>query len=361
MKKGLLCLLSWIMVFVIIMPSHTTHAVNVKGSTYQSVSLFVNGKFQITQQYTQFVNNNKLYIPIKIMDRIPGITIQYGSPLTITGNKGTITVNDSNSFAYAGVTYVMYKSLLAISDLDGKYASSAQSLFIWSDDEGKRASSEILTNISQLPAKFGYFVGQKIFPFNYPGAYWITDVSYASSTLYTTIQNKSGDTYQISSDLSDLDFLVDNQITTYNQQWRGKTVWFNNIAYQATNIRNLEKLTFVAVQVDDQNNAIVTLQKLNGKKVFIGLNEDYYIGTMLSEILFSVNPRSVYKWSDKVWTAISNNKLLDNMTREQVILSWGKPADINTYQSSSLTYEQWIYSGAYLYFWNGRLSSAQSR
>jgi hypothetical protein len=361
MKKGLLCLLSWIMVFVVIMPSHTTHAVNVKRSTYQSVFLFVNGTFQITQQYTQFVNNNKLYIPIKIMDRIPGITIQYGSPLTITGNKGSITVNESNSFAYAGVTYVMYKSLLAITDLDGKYASSAQSLFIWSDDEGKRASSEILTNISQLPAKYGYFIGQKIYPFYYPGAYWITNVRYASSSLYLTIQNKSGDTYEFNSPVSDLDFLLDSELTSFNQNWHGKFVWFDNRAYNGSDLNHLEKLTFIAVRVNDQNDAFVTLQKSNGKQVRIKLNRQYDTGMMLSDILWAKNPRTVYNWSNSVWTAISKNKLLSNMTREQVTLSWGEPSDKNTYQSSSLTYEQWIYSGAYLYFWNGRLSSAQSR
>jgi hypothetical protein len=361
MKKGSLGLLIWMLLFAVIIPAHTTHAVNVKGNTYQGVSLFVNGKFQITQQYTQFVNNNKLYIPIKIMDRIPGLTIQYGSPITITGSKGNITVNDSNSFAYAGVTYVMYKSLLAITDLDGKYASSAYALFIWSDDEGKRSSSDILTNISQLPTKFGHFVGQKIYPFYYPGTFWITDVSYASSTLYTTIQNKSGDTYKFSGDLSDLDFLLDSEITSYNQKWHGNYVWFDNRAYSGSNLNHLEKLTFIAVQVNDQNDALVTLQKSSGKQVAIKLNRNYNIGVMLSEILWSQNPRSVYAWSDKVWTAISKNKLLNNMTREQVVLSWGKPSDTNTYQSSSLTYEQWIYSGAYLYFWNGRLSSAQSR
>ncbi|CAJ1316503.1 hypothetical protein [Paenibacillus nuruki] len=361
MKKGLLCLLSWIMVFVVIMPSHTTHAVNVKGSTYQSVFLFVNGTFQITQQYTQFVNNNKLYIPIKIMDRIPGITIQYGSPLTITGNKGSITVNESNSFAYAGVTYVMYKSLLAITDLDGKYASSAQSLFIWSDDEGKRASSEILTNISQLPAKYGYFIGQKIYPFYYPGAYWITNIRYASSSLSLTIQNKSGDTYEFNSPVSDLDFLLDSELTSFNQNWHGKFVWFDNRAYNGSDLNHLEKLTFIAVRVNDQNDAFVTLQKSNGKQVRIKLNRQYDTGMMLSDILWAKNPRTVYNWSNSVWTAISKNKLLSNMTREQVTLSWGEPSDKNTYQSSSLTYEQWIYSGAYLYFWNGRLSSAQSR
>ena len=361
MKKGLLCLLSWIMVFVVIMPSHTTHAVNVKGSTYQSIFLFVNGTFQITQQYTQFVNNNKLYIPIKIMDRIPGITIQYGSPLTITGNKGSITVNESNSFAYAGVTYVMYKSLLAITALDGKYASSAQSLFIWSDDEGKRASSEILTNISQLPAKYGYFIGQKIYPFYYPGAYWITNIRYASSSLYLTIQNKSGDTYEFNSPVSDLDFLLDSELTSFNQNWHGKFVWFDNRAYNGSDLNHLEKLTFIAVRVNDQNDAFVALQKSNGKQVRIKLNRQYDTGMMLSDILWAKNPRTVYNWSNSVWTAISKNKLLSNMTREQVILSWGEPSDKNTYQSSSLTYEQWIYSGAYLYFWNGRLSSAQSR
>lgn len=155
-KSMLLLLLVSVLWFAAAGPAASSvQAAPAKNSTYQQVALYVNGNLQITVQRSQLVNGNTLYIPVKIMDRIPGITINYGSPLSLTGSKGSITINNSNSFQYAGVTYVQFKSLLAISDLESKFASSALALFIWDGDKGKAESSKILTNISQLPAGVG--------------------------------------------------------------------------------------------------------------------------------------------------------------------------------------------------------------
>ena len=49
------------------------------------------------------------------------------------------------------------------------------------------------------------------------------------------------------------------------------------------------------------------------------------------------------------------------MTKAQVLKSlWGKPRTINTTYSASGKFEQWVYSGGYLYFRNDVLSAIQN-
>ncbi|MDR2913243.1 MAG: hypothetical protein LBV74_00150 [Tannerella sp.] len=47
------------------------------------------------------------------------------------------------------------------------------------------------------------------------------------------------------------------------------------------------------------------------------------------------------------------------MTKAMCIESWGKPNDINRTVGSWGAHEQWVYSGSYLYFENGKLTSWQ--
>ena len=50
------------------------------------------------------------------------------------------------------------------------------------------------------------------------------------------------------------------------------------------------------------------------------------------------------------------------MTKHEVLnkTSWGKPDDINSTTTVKGTLEQWVYSGGYLYFTNGRLIAIQN-
>ncbi|MEW4368245.1 hypothetical protein [Paenibacillus kandeliae] len=342
----------------------SVNAASTKGNTYSSVSLYINGELQIVPptQKVQFMNSNTLYIPVKTITRIPGITINYGSPLSLTGSRGNVTINNTNSFAYNGTTYVQYKTLLSISDLDGKYASSAYALFLWTTDEGKAESSKILTNISQLPSGMGPLIGQKMYPAHENGAYWITNVYYdpSSTIFYVTARNSGGEEIHTNSNYEAFDFVLDASLTQMQNILRGKNVWFDNREFNGTGLKHLEKLTFVSFQISDDNKISVVLRKANGNKVAVTLHTNYDVSKMLSSCLFGTNPRSVYKWSEAVWNSISNNRVSAGMTPQQVVLSWGMPSDRNTYQSAGLVYEQWIYPHNYLYFWNGKLTSGQS-
>lgn len=342
----------------------STNAASTKGNTYSAVSLYVNGELQILPptQNVQFMNSNTLYIPVKTITRIPGITINYSSPLSLTGSRGSANVNSSNSFEYNGTTYVQYRTLLSISDLDGKYASSAYTLFLWTTDEGKAQSSKILTNISQLPSNMGLLIGQKMYPAHESGAYWINNVYYDpdSTIFYVTARNSGGEEIHTNTNYEAFDFVLDAALNQTQNALRGKNVWFDNRQFHGTGLKHLEKLTFVSFQISKDNEISMVLRKANGNKVAVLLDASYDVNNMLSRYLFGTNPRSVYNWSEKVWNTISNNRVSSGMTPQQVVLSWGMPSDHNTYQSAGVVYEQWIYPHNYLYFWNGKLTSAQS-
>ncbi|WP_322907406.1 hypothetical protein [Paenibacillus campi] len=335
---------------------------DAKSNTYTAVSLYVNGELQIMPQLAQLLNGDTLYIPVKQLDRIPGITVNYGSPLRLTGSRSHATVNSTNSFVYAGTTYVKYKTLLAISELDGRYAASASTLFVWTTDKGKAASAKILDNISQLPAGAGTLIGQKIYPFHESGSYWVTDVTYDpdSTIYYVTARNSGAQEIHLNSNYAAFEFVLASALSQFQDRLRGKTVWYDNRTIQVEKINHLDKLVFVGFKIEDDNTIRAIVRKTNGNLYAFELEPHYEVVDMLNERLFTTNPRSVYKWSNKVWDAITANEVFVGMTHEQVILSWGVPSDYNTYQSANLTYEQWIYAHNYLYFWNGKLSSAQS-
>lgn len=57
--------------------------------------------------------------------------------------------------------------------------------------------------------------------------------------------------------------------------------------------------------------------------------------------------------------AIQEERIKIGMTREQAVLAWGKPQDINRTVTANHTREQWIYNDVYVYFNNGILTGWQ--
>ena len=70
-----------------------------------------------------------------------------------------------------------------------------------------------------------------------------------------------------------------------------------------------------------------------------------------------------FMWPEEIQKTIKEKKVSVGMTKEQVLLSWGKPKEVNSDSNKYGTSEQWVYSvwgGNYLYFDNGTLSSIQT-
>lgn len=74
-------------------------------------------------------------------------------------------------------------------------------------------------------------------------------------------------------------------------------------------------------------------------------------------------------WSDEEIRDILNRIIWTGMTKEQAVLSWGRPSSINSSGGIYGSYEQWVYKKyygrmlgstyKYLYFENGKLTSWQ--
>lgn len=122
---------------------------------------------------------------------------------------------------------------------------------------------------------------------------------------------------------------------------------------------NLEKLTIVDVSWYTADNPMMyKLKRANGE---IG----WFKSSDLSEYFYGVDPKTKFKWSAKIWSAIQREKVIMGMNATQVLLSWGEPDDINRTAGSWGVHEQWVYDygdfeADYLYFENGKLTSVQN-
>lgn len=78
--------------------------------------------------------------------------------------------------------------------------------------------------------------------------------------------------------------------------------------------------------------------------------------------VFALNdPRKLYpKISKSRWKDIQHGQVQIGMSELECELSWGKPKDINRTTNRYGNREQWVYTGGYLYFKNGRLESIQN-
>jgi hypothetical protein len=79
------------------------------------------------------------------------------------------------------------------------------------------------------------------------------------------------------------------------------------------------------------------------------------------DVFFTEDPREKFNWSEKEFEAIEEGKVFRGMTKEQVLISWGKPLKINRTVTGSVNSEQWVYGGSqYLYFEGDGLTTFQN-
>lgn len=70
--------------------------------------------------------------------------------------------------------------------------------------------------------------------------------------------------------------------------------------------------------------------------------------------------KMITKYGQKYGNAIAQNKVQLGMNQAMCRESWGEPYEINRSTGSFGVHEQWVYSGGYLYFENGKLTSIQN-
>lgn len=85
------------------------------------------------------------------------------------------------------------------------------------------------------------------------------------------------------------------------------------------------------------------------------------VDDILRAISFQDLDKNYKHWGQKVLSAIKSGKVSIGMTKEQIIMSWGKPHSINRTGGKWGVHEQWVYGdfGPYLYFENNKVTSWQ--
>lgn len=164
----------------------------------------------------------------------------------------------------------------------------------------------------------------------------------------------------------------------------GKKVWVNKYwegLFENTGLTNLEPVTITKIEwlpsteiapapeyqfAFDNSTYVVTVKKANGKLSNVG-NREVRIKSLseLNTYFYFSDPFNGKKWTKQAIDAIKAQKVFIGMGKDQVILSWGQPDDVNKTITGKNTYEQWVYNKgnykySYLYFENGKLTTIQN-
>jgi hypothetical protein len=148
----------------------------------------------------------------------------------------------------------------------------------------------------------------------------------------------------------------------------GKSIWINQARKTArrqqliTEDRNvsyplghLEQVKVLGVFTKSLGHAyggapfFIKVERNNGEAGLIGYDQRNF---------FLEDPVST-SWSVSVVEAIKKQAIRLGMTRDQVLLSWGKPTKINRTVTAAGTSEQWVYDKQYLYLTDDKVTALQ--
>ncbi|NLE02683.1 MAG: hypothetical protein GX640_22690 [Fibrobacter sp.] len=73
------------------------------------------------------------------------------------------------------------------------------------------------------------------------------------------------------------------------------------------------------------------------------------------------DPTSVYSWDSTIWELINNHRIVKDMTKEQILLSWGEPLNRLQKQYNGVQAECWEYGGQNLFFSEEKLLGIENK
>ncbi|MEK3904582.1 hypothetical protein [Paenibacillus sp. FSL R7-0179] len=353
MKKLALLLTTLLLALGMVYPGGAGQAAAATAPAYTEIATFVEGNLLISPVKSVLVNGSA-YVPVKLAGQIPGFTVVADTTgVTLTGSKGSTKLNKDNSILYKSSNYVAFKTLLKLGAIDGKYASSAIALFVWSTEDGKNKSNSMLYAISKLPGTMGTALGKKVYLYGHPGSHWVKSVQYVDDNNQNFVmQNEAGTEWVL-----DLNDFVDNtmyyseNIDYLKYYYNGQTVWTRNAKISDSPFKNFEKATIANFRSNPVNgNLEMIIRRANGQEIPVEIDPtagDY--GDYVEDILYFKNPQTTFKISDKMWSAIREERAVSGMTITELLLSWGDPDKV---------YDGYVvYGDQYVYFINDKVFS----
>jgi len=166
------------------------------------------------------------------------------------------------------------------------------------------------------------------------------------------------------------------------QKYVGNTVRYKRgegghryIGYESipVGINNLEQFTVIRVTyglIDDRP-LCFWLQREDGSQIdWHGLDSGINIdkkrnlrSPFFFEEFYLEDPKQLHPdWSEEIWQLVQQRKIRIGMTCDMLLLSWGKPTEINRSVGSWGTHEQFVYRDydSYVYVENGKITSWQN-
>lgn len=352
MKKLALLLTTLLLTIGLVYPGGAGRAAAAAAPAYTEIATFVEGNLLISPVKSVLVNGSA-FVPVKLAGQIPGFTVAADATgVTLTGSKGSTKLKKDNSILYKNTNYVAFKTLLKLGAIDGKYASSAIALFVWSTEDGKNKSNSMLYAISKLPGTMGIVLGKKVYLYGHPGSHWVKSVQYVDDNNQNFVmQNEAGTEWVL-----DLNDFVDNTMYTMENinylkyYYNGLTVWTRNAMITDSPFKNFEKATIANFRPNPANgNLEMIIRRANGQEVPLKIEPRDDPSEYVEEVLFFKNPQTNFKISDKMWSAIREERAVSGMTITELLLSWGDPDEV---------YDGYVvYGDQYVYFINDKVFS----
>ncbi|MHC4983783.1 MAG: hypothetical protein ACYTF6_11550, partial [Planctomycetota bacterium] len=162
--------------------------------------------------------------------------------------------------------------------------------------------------------------------------------------------------------------------------WKGKTLWttgqeLNTYDPKTEKFGKVKGSKYAPVKVIDvvpgwwaSKPVWFILETASGERGFLacqlsGTNapDKSWARWEFAKYFYLEDPRKLFPWNEKTWSAIKGGRVFVGMRSEQARLSWGEPEKINRTTTAQGTREQWVYDrDQCLYFENGVLTAIQN-
>lgn len=327
----------------------------------QETAVFINGKINILQQKTYLADDGKVYLPLKMVNKLNKVSLENKDGLTVTSPKGKFKINKTNSVVYKNSTYITLEKLIAITGYSGKYAKESYSVFLWEDYASYQKSLKIINSVKAVPESVRWYMGSKVYLYESNQFGWVTNMSYSGYSI-TDVEIQLTNGSIVNETIYDIEPSTFCHIDQYNlftkQAFKNSYVWADKNSLPSSNpLYNIEKIKILSMNIKN-GNAVIVARRASNDKVTFKIPINGFPNGVIYDNFYTSDPKKDYpNWTNKAWNLIKQQKISVGMTEEQVRMSWGSPNDISNYTSSYVTMNQWVYGNTYLHFYDGILNS----
>ncbi|MEJ8304601.1 hypothetical protein [Saccharibacillus sacchari] len=326
----------------------------------QEIGVFIDNNIVISAQKTYFAENNKVYVPIKTISRLKGVTLEGGKNLKVKSSKGTFTIDKSNSIAYKNTTYVTIEKFTSVTGYSGRYEPQLSSVFFWKDYESYQNTIKKINNAKQVYNEVRWYMGAKVYVYEQGQSGWVTDVSsWGTEVTEFTIQMVDGKVIEKIVYGHDPDtFCTYAEYESIKGAFKNKIVWADKHALPYSNpLYHTEKIKILNLDVD-KGDAVIQARRAGGSVVSFRVPLGGFPGGVIATHFYVTDPKQMYPaWKSKAWELIAGQKITKGMTKDMVLMAWGNPDDTSSYSGVYISTDTWIYGDTYLNFTNGILDS----